>query len=236
MPLLRVPSSRWSAAALHAVVSLFAIGGVAIAAVLMWFPAGLWHAAGLQELFGIMLAADIVLGPLLTLLVFRRGKPSLKFDMSAIVLVQAAFLAYGVYTLWLNRPVFLVGSEHSFALVFASEVPDGASRDAAARRWPRFHGRGPWIVGVDLSSPVAREEAAFAFAMGGGGPLRDPTLYVAYEDIAVAVLRKSQPVPARIETARREGALRAAALVSIRTDPVVILLDAVSGEPRRIVR
>lgn len=235
MALLRTPSSRWSAAALHAVLSALVIGTIAVAVVLLWFPAGLWHVAGLQQVFGIMLAADVVLGPLLTLLVFKRGKPSLKFDLSAIVMVQAAFLAYGVYTLWLNRPVFLVGSQHSFALVFASEVPDSASRDAEARGWPRFHGRGPWIVGVDLSSPVAMEEAAFAFAMGGGGPLRDNKLYVDYDQVSAAILHKSQAVPTRIHLPEPKVTLRAAALVSIRTEPAVILLDAKDGTPLRVV-
>ena len=40
---------------------------------------------------------DVVLGPLLTLLtliVFKPGKPSLKFDMSCIVVAQLTVLLY----------------------------------------------------------------------------------------------------------------------------------------------
>lgn len=229
--------TRWTAAALHAAISLLVIGTIALGVVLLWFPAGLWRAANLQTLFAIMVAADVVLGPLLTGLVYREGKPSLKFDLSMIVLAQAAFLAYGLYTLWLNRPMFLVGSQQAFALVFANEVPASALRDAKAKRWPRFHGRGPWLVGVDLSSPYAMEEAMFAFAVGGGGPLRDPKLFVDYDGEAAAVLEKSKAVPARIDTGTRsrEG-LRAMALLSIRTHPAVILLDASTGQPLRIVK
>jgi len=229
--------TRWTASALHAAISLLVIGAIAVGVVLLWFPAGLWHASGLQHLFAIMVAADVVLGPLLTLLVYRKGKPSLRFDLSMIVLAQAAFLAYGVYTLWLNRPVFVVGSQQAFALVFASEIRESALRDAEAKRWPRFHGRGPWLVGVDLSSPYALEEAMFAFAAGGGGPLRDPKLFVDYGSVATAVLEKSKEVPARIDTGTQPRAgLRAMALLSIRTKPTVVLLDTDSGQPVRVVK
>lgn len=227
--------NRWKAAAVHAMLSLLVIGSIAVGVVLLWFPAGLWHVAGLQ-LFGVMLAANIVLGPLLTLLVFRKGKRGMTFDLWAISLVQAAFVAYGVHTLWLNRPLFLVGSEHSFALVFASEIPAAEIHEAEARNWPRFHGRGPWLVGVDLSRQAAMEEAAFAFAMGGGGPLRESSRYVDYDEIAGAVLRKAQPVPERLVTSEPKSRLRAAALVSIRTEPSIVLLDATDGKPLRVSR
>ena len=229
--------TRWTAAALHAAISLLVIGTIAVGVVLLWFPAGLWHAASLQTLFGIMVGADVVLGPLLTLLVYRKGKPSLKLDLSVIALLQAAFLAYGVYTLWLNRPVFLVGSQQAFALVFANEIRGSALRDAEAKPWPRFHGRGPRLVGVDLSSSDAMEEAMFAFAVGGGGPLRDPKRFVDYENVAAVVLAKSKDVPARIDTgAHPRATLRAMALLSLRAQPTVVLLDANTGQPVRIVK
>ena len=229
--------TRWTAAALHAAISLLVIGTIALGVVVLWFPAGLWHAAGLQQLFGIMVAADVVLGPLLTLLVYRKDKRGLRFDLSVIVLAQAAFLAYGIHTLWLNRPVFLVGSEYSFALVFANEVREDALREAAGKGWPRFANRGPWLVGVELADPATMEEVAFAFAIGGGGPLRNPDLYVPYQNVSEAIRRKAQPVPKRIDTgSQRRDQLRSAALVSIRAQPTVLLLDADTVAPRRIER
>lgn len=226
--------NRWKAAAIHVAIGLLLISTIAIGVVVLWFPAGLWHVAGLQQLFGIMVAADIVLGPLLTLVVFRSGKPGLRFDLSVIALAQAGFLAYGIHTLWLNRPLYLVGSDYSFALVFASEVQEVVPHDENGREWPRFRGRGPWLVGVDLSNPAAREEAAFAFALGGGGPLRDTKRYVDYRQVARAVLAKAKSVPKRIRLDDRRENLRAAALVSIRSEPAVLLLDATSAEPLRI--
>ena len=37
---------------------------------------------------------------------------------------QLAFLSYGLNTLWKSRPLFLVGSQQAFALLFANEVGD----------------------------------------------------------------------------------------------------------------
>src|SRR5688572_31713863 len=163
VPIMRAPSTRWSAAAMHLVISGLVIGTVALAAVTHWFPAGLHHAAKLDRLLGIMLMVHIIAGPLLTLILYRRGKPGLRLDLILITLLQILFLAYGLSTLWRSRPLFLVGSQQAFALVFANEVPDDAEAKAKAHHWPRFHGSGPWLVGVDLSSPVAREEFLFAY-------------------------------------------------------------------------
>lgn len=237
MTTLYVPASRWSAAALHVAISFVVIGAIAWAVVASWFPAGLWHLSGMQRLFGIMVAADVVLGPFLTLLIYRRGKRGLRFDLSVIALAQAAFLAYGVYTLWLNRPLALVGSQQAFALVFASELPDDAPARMAKAGWPRFHGRGPWLVGVDLSSPTARDEFLFAYVAGNGGPLRDSDLYVPYERIAQGVLGKSKApdmaLRARLPDPDR---VRTIAAFSLRIPGAVMLLDARTGQPLRVIR
>jgi hypothetical protein len=55
--------------------------------------------AGAEGLLLLMAGIDIVVGPLLTLIVFKAGKKGLKFDLALIALAQAAFLAYGVWTI-----------------------------------------------------------------------------------------------------------------------------------------
>lgn len=235
---LRPPRTRWTAALLHAGLSVLIIGSIALGVVLWWFPGGLWHVAGLQQLFGIMVAADMVLGPLLTLLVYKRGKPSLRFDLSVIALAQAAFLAIGLHTLWQNRPLFLVGSQQAFALVFASELkdPQAAERAARAGAWPRFHGRGPWLAAVDLSSPYARDEFLFAYLAGSGGPLRDATLYRPYAQLApqIAAATRAPDAALQARLAAADAEARTLALLSIRARPSAMLVDPNSGRPLRV--
>lgn len=233
MPTVAIkPRSRWSAAFIHVALSILVVGTIALAVIFTWFPGGLWHVAGLQKLFGIMIAVDVVVGPVLTWLVFKPGKPGLRFDLTAIALAQAAFLAYGIHTLWSNRPLFLVGSTEAFALVFASELPEDAPQRAEQQGWPRFRRHGPWLVGVDLSSPYAKDEYLFAFMMGSGGPLRDIKLFVPYAKVRADILARAKQPSRNIDTGGRpRSQFRARALLSIRSAPTAILLDPNTGEP-----
>ncbi|MBL6691566.1 MAG: hypothetical protein ISP91_14365 [Pseudomonadales bacterium] len=56
----------------------------------------------------IIIAVDLVLGPLLTLIVFKAGKPGLKFDLAAIGTFQALCLAAGTYIVYSERPLALI--------------------------------------------------------------------------------------------------------------------------------
>ena len=42
---------------------------------------------------------DVILGPLLTLLVYKQGKKTLLFDLTVIVLLQISALGYGLWTI-----------------------------------------------------------------------------------------------------------------------------------------
>ena len=82
--------SRWKAAGIHLSISL-AIG-LLVGALLfgVWYPPPYFHAAGADELILLLVGIDIVLGPLMTLVIFRSGKRGLKFDLTVIGLVCLA--------------------------------------------------------------------------------------------------------------------------------------------------
>ena len=78
-----------------------------------------------------------MLGPLLTLIVYRAGKPGLRFDLTVIGVVQASCLAVGVWIVHGERPLAIVYVDGSFYSVTAQSfreidvpVPD---LDATAR-------------------------------------------------------------------------------------------------------
>ncbi len=56
----------------------------------------------------MLVGVDLVLGPLLTMIVYRHGKSGLKFDLSVIALVQLAALIYGANILYEEKPHYLV--------------------------------------------------------------------------------------------------------------------------------
>jgi hypothetical protein len=82
--------------------------------VFSWYPYPLFDLEGGWQGILIVAGVDVVLGPLLTWIVFKPGKPSLKFDMSAIALLQACALAWGVWTVYDQQPVLIVFTDLEF--------------------------------------------------------------------------------------------------------------------------
>lgn len=122
-------SGRVKAFLVH--LTLSAVIGASAGAI-FWFilyPAPLFRAVGGVEIFLVVLGVDVILGPCLTLLVFRKGKKGLWLDLAVIAVVQAAALIYGVVTLYAGRPVFVAALGHRFDVIQASEL---AADDIAA--------------------------------------------------------------------------------------------------------
>ena len=73
----------------------------------------------------IIAGVDLVLGPALTLIVYKVGKPSLKFDMSMIALLQLCALAYGVWVAHQQSVVALTFADGRFIVVSAAALSEG---------------------------------------------------------------------------------------------------------------
>ena len=70
----------------------------------VWNPDPLYKATGITDIFLLMLAIDIILGPILTLIVYKKGKKTLKFDLCVIALLQMSALMFGLYKVYEGRP------------------------------------------------------------------------------------------------------------------------------------
>ncbi|MEM6710322.1 MAG: hypothetical protein AAF648_16195, partial [Pseudomonadota bacterium] len=62
----------------------------------------------------IIVLVDMVLGPLLTLVVFKAGKPGLRFDLATIAVIQTVCLAAGTFIVYQERPLALVYADGQF--------------------------------------------------------------------------------------------------------------------------
>ena len=60
---------------------------------------------------------DLVAGPLLTLIVFKAGKPGLKMDLSFIAALQTLCLLAGTYVVWSERPLGIVYVDSRFQVM-----------------------------------------------------------------------------------------------------------------------
>jgi hypothetical protein len=114
--------SRWQASGIHLLISA-AIGAAALFVLLrIWYPPPFFTAEGGSELLFILIAVDVVLGPLITLIIFKSGKPGLRFDLAMIGAIQACALAYGLHVMFVARPVYVVLVLDQFETVRANDL------------------------------------------------------------------------------------------------------------------
>lgn len=106
--------TRLTAFAVHLGISLVIFGVLLVVVVFDWYRFPLFAIEGGWRGVQIIAGCDIVLGPLLTLIVFKPGKPSLKFDLSVIAAIQFAALVSGTWITYAQRPVLMVYAEDRF--------------------------------------------------------------------------------------------------------------------------
>ena len=82
--------TRWHASGAHLLISAAIAAAVLTLMLTVWYPPPLFEAAGGNDLALILIGVDVVIGPLLTLIVFKPGKRGLRFDLAAIAVFQLA--------------------------------------------------------------------------------------------------------------------------------------------------
>ncbi len=188
----RLFASRGRAAATYVaanfVIAVFAF----IVIYFRWYPLGLFTTEGGLQLLTLIVAVDVVIGPLLILIVFVPGKKGLWFDVAAITTLQLAALAYGLHVLYASRPAYIVFVKDRFAMVRANEMPE--QELAKAKRYNDLPVRGPRIVGAVV--PVDPDERArIMFASVGGVDLQHfPQHYVDYDQVRKDVIARAAPI------------------------------------------
>lgn len=237
--------NRWKAFAIHLGISA-TIGTVVVSAMLLvWYPGSFFTAMGGNDLVLILLGVDVVLGPVITLVIFNPGKGwrLLRSDLAVIGTLQAAALAYGVYVIAEVRPVYMVYTVDRFDIVAANDLKEAELARVAD---PQFQGV-PWgrprTIAVKSPTDPREQMRIIQSALAGADLQTFPQYYVKYEMLAARALKVSKPVAvlrrrhpeeaARIdrklsELGRKEEELRFLPLKA-RTHDYCVLLDAKDG-------
>jgi hypothetical protein len=166
--------NRFAAFAIHLGISLAVFAVLAALVVFVWYPDFFFEADGGWQGMRIIILVDLVAGPLLTLIVYKPGKPSLRMDLTIIAIFQVACLAAGTWVVWSERPLALVYSDGTFF-----SMTGGDFEEAKVDWAPLKSIEGPWPkrVAVQLDSDPTRESATRLQAFQSGRPLRT---YVEY--------------------------------------------------------
>ena len=134
--------TRLKAAAIHFGISFLIFLVLLYFILLHWYPQPLFNTDGGWRVIQIIVGVDLVLGPLLTLIVFKPGKPGLKLDMTLIAITQALALSWGVYTTYNERPAAVVFTVDAFTPIPAYQLREQGIDDKKLRQfgktWPVF--------------------------------------------------------------------------------------------------
>lgn len=235
--------TRWKASGIHLSLSILILGTIAALLVWRWYPPGLFHMADADKLLVLIGGVDVVLGPLLTLIVYKQGKKSLRFDLTVIALMQLAALGYGLNTVWQSRPVYLVAVVDRFQLVFANEIEERDRQLAIAyRKLPLL---GPETVAAVLpQDSTARQQVMFSALEGRDVHLK-PAYFAPYsmgaDDLLEAAMparelstrlprEQSAALQQAIDATGRGADTLVAVPVSSRRGNATMLLDAGNGQ------
>lgn len=153
--------TRYKAFGIHLLISagvlVFLVGVIA----LIWYPGELIELGGWQGI-KIVAGVDLVLGPLLTLIVFDAAKKELKRDLLIIALIQISALCYGSWVVYQGRPVAQILSFDGLNILTSREL--GFYRELSTFDPDGWYSNKDLPLNIYLSIPVDQLEAAAAFA------------------------------------------------------------------------
>jgi len=250
VPPMRITNvDRWGASGVHLLISV-AIAAAALAFMLLvWYPPPLFKAAGGNDLLLILVGVDVIVGPLITLLIFKPGKWGLKFDLAAIGTLQLAALVYGLSIVYLARPAFIVFVKDRFEVATAAELEPENLAQAKYEQFSRPPLGGPQLVAAQMPTDPVERSKLVELAFAGQDLHHFPKYWRPYEDSAkeiaalgdtVAHVRKIEPKAAEVvdaylrENGIPEEAVRFFQLRAPRAW-VAVLVDAKTAEPRKML-
>jgi len=240
--------NRFYAFLIH--LALSAVVGITAGIIVFfaWYPAPLHDAIGVTQIFLMLLSVDIVIGPVITLIIYRRGKPSLKFDLAVIAAFQIAALSYGMYAVFEGRPAFVVFNADRFEVTRALDIDENSAKKAQADgNLSALAGWSPrWVGALPSHDPKRRQEILFSSLQGGSDWPQLPELFVPLAQVKVQMLQKARPLQELQKLKGKNGEVEA--LVSRSQDnnvkwlplrgklkDMVVLIDGTSADVIEVV-
>lgn len=115
---------KLKAAAIHGFISLLVGLFAAFIVFYIWYPAPLDKMSKGANLFLLVFGVELCLGPLMSLVIYNSNKPKSELvkDYCIVGVVQLAALFYGLYSVALSRPAYLVFYKDRVDVISAIEI------------------------------------------------------------------------------------------------------------------
>lgn len=157
---------------------------------MLWYPSPLFKATDASKLFVMILVVDLILGPLLTFVIYKKNKKTLRMDLTVIALVQLSALGYGLYSMYEARPIWMAYVVDRFELVKANEIIEDNEQTYDL---PKFD---PKYIYVDLDNLSADEklDSILKETQYNISPAQRPKFYKKFELAKPLIIKNSQDV------------------------------------------
>lgn len=186
---------KFLAAGIHLGLSAFIAALAAVLVFVVWYPYPYREISGGRELFLLVVGVDVVLGPLITLVIFNRKKPraELARDLALVVLIQLSALSYGLWTVFIARPVHLVFEIDRFRVVHAVDIDEALlpKTPEGIRALPLW---GPSLLAVRPFKDSKESFDATMAALSGADIGARPDMWMTYAAARQGVVKVSKPV------------------------------------------
>ena len=146
-----------------------------------WFPSFLFHSDGGWEALQLLIGVDLILGPLLTLIVFKEGKKGLKLDLTLIVLFQISCLVIGLYIIYQERPLAVVFSDDRFIAISQGTFDFAGTDSSALDEYPNTY---PKLIYIRMPEDSEARKSLRKQQINEGPLHGRPTFFEPYEDNA----------------------------------------------------
>lgn len=206
---------RGRAASWHLLGSLIMASLAAMLVFLVWFPYPYREVSGGRELFGLIVAVDVVLGPLLTFIVFNRGKPNKELwrDLAMVVALQLAALGYGLWSVHTARPIYLVHEVDRFKVVTLVDI-DRAELSQALPQFREIPLYGIRVIAARTARSNSELFSAVESAIAGKDISAMPSRWQELDATFQAQIRRSARSAASLRGRAKDGGAELARLIA----------------------
>ncbi len=180
---------KLKASLVHLGLSILLVGLVIGSLLFFFFPQFFISVSDFKEIATLIVSIDLILGPLLTFVVFQPKKKTLKFDLSVIAAIQLSALVYGAFALYQVHPVYVTFNIDRFTIVSAKDAdPEKAQYD----EYKVSKLTSAKLAFAKMPDDITkRNELLFSAAMGGRDLDARTEYYEPYENNIDQVLARS---------------------------------------------
>lgn len=187
--------NRYQAFGIHMLISAISALLCYALVFLVWYPGLFAQASNVANIFMLLLLVDLVIGPVITLVIYNPQKKELKRDLFIVGIVQILALLYGLHTVFVVRPAYIVFNVGQFDLAYANQISEKNKALVSDNDFRRLPILGPKLVSVELpKNPQLLTEIILSSLQGGDDIHTMPQYFVTYTKQTSVILASIKPL------------------------------------------